>query len=204
MVCAVCLTMFLGTTSFCSNKNDLVILPPFHWVKWVNDWNLAKILFALIMILMIKKCNQFCTCHDSLLVACAQCWHDVINIFQSKTTCIFSKFWLWAHKPFVKWFPEHLLLQAWVAHFPGYPHPGLTLQWRHNGHDSVSNHQPHDCLLNNLFRRRSKKTSKLRVAGLCAGNSPGNSPHKWPVTRKMFPFDEVIMSSICGDRFDCC
>ena len=48
-----------------------------------------------------------------------------------------------------------------------------TLRWRHNGRDSVSNHQPHDCLLNRLFRRRSKKTSKLRVTGLCAGNSPG-------------------------------
>ena len=48
-----------------------------------------------------------------------------------------------------------------------------TLQWRHNGHDSVSNHQPHDCLLNRLFSRRSKKTSKLRVTSLCAGNSPG-------------------------------
>ena len=45
-----------------------------------------------------------------------------------------------------------------------------TLQWRHN--DGVSNHQPHDCLLNRLFRRRSKKTSKLRVTGLCEGNSP--------------------------------
>ena len=49
----------------------------------------------------------------------------------------------------------------------------LPLQWRHNGHDSVSNHQHHDCLLNRLYRRRSKKTSKLRVTGLCAGNSPG-------------------------------
>ena len=47
-----------------------------------------------------------------------------------------------------------------------------ALQWRHNGCDGVSNHQPHDCLLNRLFRRRSKKTSKLRVTGLCAGNSP--------------------------------
>ena len=47
-----------------------------------------------------------------------------------------------------------------------------TLQWRHNGHDGVSNHQPNDCLLNCLFRRRSKKTSKLRVTGLYAGNSP--------------------------------
>ena len=47
-----------------------------------------------------------------------------------------------------------------------------ALQWRHNGCDGVSNHQPHRCLLNRLFRRRSKKTSKLRVTGLCAGNSP--------------------------------
>ena len=70
-----------------------------------------------------------------------------------------------------------------------------TLLWRHNEHDSVSNHQPRGCLLNRLFRRRSKKISKLRVTGLCVGNSPGpvNSPHKGPVTRKMFPFDDVIM-----------
>ena len=45
-------------------------------------------------------------------------------------------------------------------------------------------------------RYRSKKT-KLRVTGLCDGNSrwPVNSPHKGPVTRKMFPFDDVIMNS---------
>ena len=46
------------------------------------------------------------------------------------------------------------------------------LQWHHNGHDDISNHQPHNCLLNRLFRCRSKKTSKLRVTGHCAGNSP--------------------------------
>ena len=47
-----------------------------------------------------------------------------------------------------------------------------TLLCRHNGRNSISNHQPHDCLLNRLFKRRSKKTSQLRVTGLCAGNSP--------------------------------
>ena len=46
------------------------------------------------------------------------------------------------------------------------------LQWRHDGHDGFSNHQPHDCLLNLLSRRKSKKTSKLRVTGIYAGNSP--------------------------------
>ena len=47
-----------------------------------------------------------------------------------------------------------------------------SLPWRHNEPDGVSNHQHHDCLLNRSFRRTSKKTSKLRVTGLCAGNSP--------------------------------
>ena len=50
-----------------------------------------------------------------------------------------------------------------------------SLRWRHNGHDGVSNHQHHHCLLNPLFRRRSKKTLKLRVTGLCVGNSPATS-----------------------------
>ena len=49
----------------------------------------------------------------------------------------------------------------------------VALEWRHNGLDNVSNHQPHNCLLNSLFKRRSKKTSKLRVTGLCEGNSAG-------------------------------
>ena len=52
-----------------------------------------------------------------------------------------------------------------------YIYPWFSLQWRHNGHDSVSNHQHHDCLLNRSFRCRSKRTSKL--TGHCAGNSPG-------------------------------
>ena len=30
--------------------------------------------------------------------------------------------------------------------------------------------------------------------------APANSPHKWPVTRKMFPFDDVIMESSNGLR----
>ena len=48
----------------------------------------------------------------------------------------------------------------------------LILQWRHNERNGVLNHQPHHCLLNRLFRNRSKKTSKLPVTDLCVGNSP--------------------------------
>ena len=48
----------------------------------------------------------------------------------------------------------------------------FALLWRHNEHDGVSNHQPHDCLLNRW---------------------PVNSQHKRLVVRKMFPFDDVSM-----------
>ena len=44
----------------------------------------------------------------------------------------------------------------------------MILRWRHNEHDGVPNHQRLNYLLNRLFKRRSKKTSKLRVTGpLC-------------------------------------
>ena len=48
-------------------------------------------------------------------------------------------------------------------------------QWRHNGRDGVSFHQPPHCLLNRLFRHRWNKKSKARVTGFCEGNSPVTS-----------------------------
>ena len=81
---------------------------------------------------------------------------------------------------------------------------GTTFQWRHNESDGVSNHRCLDCLLNPLFRRRSKKTSRLRVTGLCEGKSPMTGefpavidefPAQKPVTRNMFPFDEVMIKT---------
>ena len=67
----------------------------------------------------------------------------------------------------------------------------ISLQWRHNERNGVSNHQ-------RLFMHRSKKTSKFRVTGLCEGDLPVTDefPHKWPLTRKMFPFDDVIMCAL--------
>ena len=43
-----------------------------------------------------------------------------------------------------------------------------------------------------------RKHQSSALLALCVGNSPGpvNSPHKEPATRKMFPFDAVIMTAI--------
>ena len=75
-----------------------------------------------------------------------------------------------------------------------------SLQWRHYGRDSVSNHQPHDCLLNVYSavdqRKRQSSVSLAFVRGI--HRWPVNSPHKWPVTRKMFPFGDVIMYYVIG------
>ena len=48
------------------------------------------------------------------------------------------------------------------------------LQLRQNERDGVTDHQRLYCLLNCLLRRRSKETSKLRVIGLCDGESTGD------------------------------
>ena len=79
---------------------------------------------------------------------------------------------LWVYSHILE---QHLLFARSMYHDKSTVlHGGSTaLQWRHNGRDGVSNHQPHDCLLSRLFRQRSKKSSKLCVTGLlCEGNSP--------------------------------
>ena len=49
--------------------------------------------------------------------------------------------------------------------------------------------------INRLLRRRSKKTSKLRVIGLCEGNSPvtGEFPAQMASNAENVPFDDVTM-----------
>ena len=44
-------------------------------------------------------------------------------------------------------------------------------------------------------RKHQSSASLAFVRGIHRG--PVNSPHKWPVTRKMFPFDDVIMKRCC-------
>ena len=72
----------------------------------------------------------------------------------------------------------------------------FTLQWRYNERDGVSNHWCFDCLLNRLIkdqRKHQRSASLALVRGIHWW--PVNSPHKGPVTRKMFPFDYAIMDT---------
>ena len=53
---------------------------------------------------------------------------------------------------------------------------GIPLHWHHYERDGISNHRRLNCLFNCLLRRRSKKTSKIRVTGLYEWNSPVTIP----------------------------
>ena len=88
---------------------------------------------------------RYCARHQITLVALGIIWILLFRIFLWTSLCTFSNVSM---------------------------HSLHSLEWRHNGWHGVSNHQPHDCLLNRWFRRRSKKALKLRFTGLCAGNSP--------------------------------
>ena len=63
----------------------------------------------------------------------------------------------------------------------------FSLRWRHNERGDVLNRQPHDCLLKCLTG-----ASLAFVRGL--RRWPVKTPPKGPVTRKMFPSDDVIIS----------
>ena len=74
----------------------------------------------------------------------------------------------------------------------------MELQCRHNDRDGFQITGVSIVYSTVCSDADKKKTSKLHVTGLCERNSPRwlmKSPHKGPVTRKIFPFDDVIMDS---------
>ena len=76
------------------------------------------------------------------------------------------------------------------------------IQWRHNERDGASIHRRFHCLLKCWFSRILKETSKLRITGLCVGNSAvtGEFPAQRASNAEMFPFDDVIMNQAnCSD-----
>ena len=88
---------------------------------------------------------------------------------------------------------KHLVHRVYMQRRPrgvcGVKYLGLSLRWRHDGLDGVSNH---DCLLNRLLtgadqRKHQSSASLAFVRGI----------HRWPVARKMFPFGDVIMILFC-------
>ena len=160
----VCLTL---SVSVC-DSNIFGILAPWATSQVYLNYNIWT------RIIHPSKLNGF---HENI------CWNIIwfVSILwwdaMSKLGLKEERYMLNVHRPY--------LLAMW--------HSDITLEWRHNGRDGVSNHQPYHCLLNSLSRRRSKKTSCHASLAFVWGIHRWlvNSPHKRPVTRNMFPFDDI-------------
>ena len=84
--------------------------------------------------------------------------------------------------------------QSWV----------ISLQWRQNGRDGVSNHQPDDCLLNRFSQAQIKENIKAPRNWPLWGEFTGD---RWIPAQKasyadFFPFDDLIMLTPCTPPFD--
>ena len=106
------------------------------------------------------------------MISSFQCITDLVMLYQSVLS--------W-RCPQLRWVLDWLSAMWWLAaeaplqsHAAAPPWPTRTYRYHYNDviMSTIANHQPRHCLLNHLFGRRSKKTSKLRVTGLCVGNSP--------------------------------
>ena len=82
----------------------------------------------------------------------------------------------------------HIILSSRLLHLWC---PLISLHWRHNERNGVLNHQPHVFFAAADQRKHQSSSPLPFVRGI--HRWPLNSPHKWPVTRKMFPFDDVII-----------
>ena len=150
-----------------------------------GDWKYQSRRFATSRCLMISLNGYWLICNTVLYR----------NLSWRAPLCKWGLFEANFEAKWVFWFNScaSIIFLTRISAYPECEY-SFSLQWRHNGHDGVSNHQPH--IVYPTFTHKSNKTSKHRVTGLCEGNSPLNFPHKGPVTRKMFPFDYVIMLSL--------
>ena len=132
---------------------------------WINSWvknrdagDLRRHLAhhdVTVMFYCIRRCQPYiplldCSCRPLQTKRSCKCWIGPGWRKRSRSP------WRWSYRHSC----QAARKTVWI------------LQWRHNEPDGVSNHQPHDCLPKRSFRHISKKTSKLRVTGLCEGNSP--------------------------------
>ena len=67
-----------------------------------------------------------------------------------------------------------------------------TLQWRHNERHGVSNHLK---IVHSTADQRKHQSSASLAFVRGIHRWLVNFPHKWPVKRKLFPLDDVIMKS---------
>ena len=154
------LTLFLFRSRFSTNVN-LSLIEPFatQIIKFTSNWNSNIFIWRKLIWKSSPQVNFLALCPGANEV---NSMHN-IHLLKVKTCKILQRV--------LQSFIPLALSLDYPAHIRSKPCLVMPLQPRHNERDDISNHQPRDCLLHCLFSRRSKKTSKLCVTGLCEGNS---------------------------------
>ena len=144
---------------------------------WPRGWSIAN--SSMCHALYIPECTEASLFSPYIVDDIFTSNFAIENIYIFEISLKFIH-WCFVVQPLVSTCNDFMLNIGYAIHIywsvafkiliPGYP-----LELCHYERDGVSNHQPHDCSLNRLFRRRSKKTSKLRVTGLF--------PCYWPLVR---------------------
>ena len=105
--------------------------------------------------------------------------HSFIQVQIKENTKALCHWPLWGESTGDRWIP--LTMDQWCKKCFHLMTSSWTLQWCHNGHDGISNHQPNDCLL--VYSGQTKSYASLAfVRGIHWW--PVDSPHKGPVTQK--------------------
>ena len=147
------------------------------WPLWINRTYCFRLLFGCSVrwwlwssstaVDHLPRCQKCCVHMDTNVYPTTQ-WKAISTSQRHKRQACMMTSWHGTSS-----FPHYWLFARAIQRSQvDCRHRISTLRWRHNERDGVSSHQPHDCLRNRLFRRRSKETLKLHVTGLCAGNSP--------------------------------
>ena len=112
-----------------------------------------------------------CEIWSSFLHVCSKCWHFGFTRVKGRCSCVT---WVWNWEKWREWLKSRqVALNTVTSHITGVSIVYLT------GCSSADK------------RKHQGSASLAFVRGI--HRWPVNSPHKWPVTRKMFPFDDVIM-----------
>ena len=150
--------------------------------------------------------TKFCTCNDSTaVVSCTKCCKDHCIRIEVRVKWNFHRIWIAMEKPLVKrgldLFVVHLIEGTLLGALMS---SELRSNYRQNDNVSPNGYRYSDVIMGTIG---SQITSLAIVYSTVYSGAdkknikaprhwrlwPMNSPHKWPVTRKMLPFDDVIM-----------
>ena len=134
-----------------------------QWLNWTMGTDFSDILMKIKTFILIQDFENVIYKMAVILYQsqCVKTDHFISTIKLEFVRKIFLVFWALSE------IPGDLrgMIQIWSS-------LTVPLQRCHNESNGISNHWCNECLLNHLFRHRSKKISKIWVTGLCEGISP--------------------------------